>query len=40
MPKNFKALYIGNESFLIAGGFDVKSMKITKRVFTLTRGKL
>jgi hypothetical protein len=40
MPKNFKAVYIGNDSFLIAGGFDAKNMKITKRVFTLSRGKL
>eukprot|EP00347_Sterkiella_histriomuscorum_P006037 403354304 len=40
MPKNFKSVYIGNESFFIAGGFDAKAAKSSKRAFLLTRGKI
>lgn len=40
MPKNFKSVYIGNESFFIAGGYDAKAGKSSKRAFMLTRGKI
>ena len=40
MPKNFKSVFIGNETFLIAGGFDHKQGKSSKRAFTLQRGRI
>lgn len=40
MPKNFKSVYIGNENFFIAGGYDAKAAKSSKRAFMLTRGKI
>ena len=40
MPKNFKSVYIGNETFFLAGGFDQKTGKTSKRVFTFTKGRI
>jgi hypothetical protein len=42
VPKNFKSAYLGNEveTYLIAGGFDPQTMKISKRAFLLERGNL
>ncbi|CDW76204.1 kelch motif family protein [Stylonychia lemnae] len=40
MPKNFKSVFIGKESFFIAGGFDQKAGKSSKKAFTLVRGKI
>ncbi len=40
VPKNFKSVFIGNETFFIAGGFDAKLGKSSKRAFLLTRGKI
>jgi len=40
MPKNFKTAFIGNETFLIVGGFDVKQGKTSKKVYSLHRGKI
>jgi len=40
MPKNFKTVFMGNESFFIAGGFDYKAGKSSKKAFTLVRGKI
>ena len=40
MPKNFKSVYLGNETFFIAGGYDAKLGKSSKRAFMLSRGKI
>lgn len=40
MPKGFKSIYVDNETFLIAGGFDPKKGKSSKRVFTFSKGKI
>jgi len=40
MPKNFKAIFIGNETFIIAGGFDNKIGKTSKKVYTMNKGKI
>lgn len=33
MPKNYKTVFIGNETFFIAGGFNHKQGKSSKRAF-------
>ena len=40
MPKNFKTVFIGNENFMVAGGFDSKAGKSSKRAFLIVRGKI
>ena len=40
MPKNFKSFFIGNETFLIGGGYDEKLNKSSKKVYSVIRGKL
>lgn len=38
VPKNFKSVFLGgiSEQFLIAGGFDAKSGKSSKKAFLLS----
>ena len=40
MPKNFKSVYIGHETFFLAGGYDFKNQKSSKRAFMIMRGKM
>lgn len=40
MPKNFKTVFIGNETYFIAGGFDSKAGKTSKHAYYLARGKI
>ena len=40
VPKNFKSVYLGGEAFFIAGGFDQKMGKTSKRAYLLTKGKI
>jgi hypothetical protein len=40
MPKSFKSIFIGNETFMMVGGFDHKLNKTSKKVYTLTKGKI
>ena len=40
MAKNFKSVFIGEETFITAGGFDQKLGKSSKRAFQVTKGKV
>ncbi len=30
VPKNFRSVFIGDETFMLAGGFDAKQAKVSK----------
>ncbi len=40
MAKNFRSVFIGNETYFLAGGFDARTNKSSKRAFVFEKGRL